>query len=191
MASGGSSPAICKSRCPATSRSRRAIPRRCVNRCKPGDVLLVEGNNHIAGVIKYLTQSTWSHSALYVGPIDGRVDRGRRAARADRGQCRRRRGFGAAVEIFSLPHPHLPPGRPDRGRLRDGVRLRRRAHRLRLRSQEYHRPDALSVSAAGAAALAAAPDRARLGRSVAAHLLGADRGRVSAPCTIRSCPRSR
>jgi hypothetical protein len=38
-----------------------------------GDVLLVEGNNHIAGVIKYLTQSTWSHSALYVGPIAGRV----------------------------------------------------------------------------------------------------------------------
>src|SRR5271170_5725591 len=39
----------------------------------PGDVLLVEGNNHISGVIKYLTQSTWSHSALYVGPIEGRV----------------------------------------------------------------------------------------------------------------------
>ncbi len=39
---------------------------------QPGDVLLVEGNNHISGVIKYLTQSTWSHSALYVGPIDGR-----------------------------------------------------------------------------------------------------------------------
>jgi len=36
---------------------------------EPGDVLLVEGNNHISGVIKYLTQSTWSHSALYVGPI--------------------------------------------------------------------------------------------------------------------------
>ena len=38
---------------------------------RPGDVLLVEGNNHIAGVIKYLTQSTWSHSALFVGPVDG------------------------------------------------------------------------------------------------------------------------
>src|SRR6202030_1286731 len=36
---------------------------------QPGDVLLVEGNNHIAGVIKYLTQSTWSHAALYVGPV--------------------------------------------------------------------------------------------------------------------------
>jgi hypothetical protein len=38
---------------------------------QPGDVLLVEGNNRIAGVIKYLTQSTWSHSALYVGPLAG------------------------------------------------------------------------------------------------------------------------
>ncbi len=36
-------------------------------------MLLVEGNNHIAGVIKYLTQSTWSHAALYVGPIGDRV----------------------------------------------------------------------------------------------------------------------
>src|ERR1700734_421143 len=37
----------------------------------PGDVLLVEGNNNVSGSIKYLTQSTWSHSALYVGPIAG------------------------------------------------------------------------------------------------------------------------
>jgi Permuted papain-like amidase enzyme, YaeF/YiiX, C92 family len=40
---------------------------------QPGDVLLVEGSNHISGVIKYLTQSTWSHAALYVGPIPGRT----------------------------------------------------------------------------------------------------------------------
>jgi hypothetical protein len=39
---------------------------------EPGDVLLIEGNSHIAGVIKYLTQSTWSHAALYVGPVAGR-----------------------------------------------------------------------------------------------------------------------
>jgi hypothetical protein len=38
---------------------------------EPGDVLLVEGNSRIADVIKYLTQSTWSHSTLYVGPIQG------------------------------------------------------------------------------------------------------------------------
>ena len=34
-----------------------------------GDVLLVEGNNRVSGIIKYLTQSTWSHAALFVGPI--------------------------------------------------------------------------------------------------------------------------
>jgi hypothetical protein len=39
---------------------------------KPGDVLLIEGRTRIAGIIKYLTQSTWSHAALYVGPIAGK-----------------------------------------------------------------------------------------------------------------------
>ena len=36
---------------------------------KPGDVLLVEGNHRISTAIKYLTQSTWSHAALYVGDV--------------------------------------------------------------------------------------------------------------------------
>src|SRR6201994_2719020 len=36
-----------------------------------GDVLLVEGKTPLSGIIKYLTQSTWSHAALFVGPIDG------------------------------------------------------------------------------------------------------------------------
>ncbi|MDF1610306.1 YiiX/YebB-like N1pC/P60 family cysteine hydrolase [Hoeflea sp. YIM 152468] len=34
---------------------------------RPGDILLVEGNQKISAAIKYLTQSTWSHAALYVG----------------------------------------------------------------------------------------------------------------------------
>jgi hypothetical protein len=34
---------------------------------RPADVLLVEGTSIIATAIKYLTQSTWSHAALYVG----------------------------------------------------------------------------------------------------------------------------
>ncbi len=38
---------------------------------RPGDVLLVEGKGRVSGSIKYLTQSTWSHSALYVGPVAG------------------------------------------------------------------------------------------------------------------------
>lgn len=40
---------------------------------QPGDVLLVEGNSRVSAAIKYLTQSTWSHSALYVGNALGRV----------------------------------------------------------------------------------------------------------------------
>ncbi len=34
---------------------------------RKGDVILVEGNERISQCIKYLTQSSWSHSALYVG----------------------------------------------------------------------------------------------------------------------------
>lgn len=34
---------------------------------RPGDVLLVEGHSRVGTAIKYLTQSTWSHAALYVG----------------------------------------------------------------------------------------------------------------------------
>ncbi|MGA3306201.1 MAG: YiiX/YebB-like N1pC/P60 family cysteine hydrolase, partial [Stellaceae bacterium] len=38
---------------------------------KPGDVLLVEGNTRLSAIIKYLTQSTWSHTALYIGDALG------------------------------------------------------------------------------------------------------------------------
>ncbi len=41
---------------------------------KPGDVLLVEGQSRVSVAIKYLTQSTWSHAALYVGDATGLVD---------------------------------------------------------------------------------------------------------------------
>ncbi len=34
---------------------------------RKGDVVLVEGNERISEAIKYLTQSSWSHVALYVG----------------------------------------------------------------------------------------------------------------------------
>ncbi len=36
---------------------------------RPCDVLLVEGRSHIADIIRTVTQSTWSHSALYIGRI--------------------------------------------------------------------------------------------------------------------------
>ena len=38
---------------------------------EPGDVLLVEGNTRVSAAIKYLTQSTWSHAALYIGDALG------------------------------------------------------------------------------------------------------------------------
>lgn len=42
---------------------------------QPGDVLLIEGGrSKISSAIKYLTQSTWSHAALYVGDATGRHD---------------------------------------------------------------------------------------------------------------------
>lgn len=41
---------------------------------RPGDVLLVEGVSRVSVAIKYLTQSTWSHAALYVGREAGLAD---------------------------------------------------------------------------------------------------------------------
>lgn len=38
---------------------------------QPGDVLLVEGDRRYSLAVKYLTQSTWSHAAFYVGDALG------------------------------------------------------------------------------------------------------------------------
>ncbi len=38
---------------------------------RPADVLLVEGDRRISVAIKYLTRSTWSHAAVYVGDVLG------------------------------------------------------------------------------------------------------------------------
>ncbi len=34
---------------------------------QPGDIILVDGSSRISTAIKYLTQSSWSHAALFVG----------------------------------------------------------------------------------------------------------------------------
>jgi hypothetical protein len=53
-------------------------PSRLMACLMPGDVLLVEGQSRTGTAIKYLTQSTWSHAALYVGHAPGLADeRGR------------------------------------------------------------------------------------------------------------------
>lgn len=41
---------------------------------RPCDVILTEGRNHVSDVIKYVTQSAWSHSALYIGRIHDIAD---------------------------------------------------------------------------------------------------------------------
>lgn len=38
---------------------------------QPCDVLLVEGNTRLSAIIKHLTQSTWSHAALFIGERPG------------------------------------------------------------------------------------------------------------------------
>jgi hypothetical protein len=53
---------------PATS------PDLLLSALRPGDVLLVEGNARISSAVKYLTQSTWSHSALFISLNEGGDD---------------------------------------------------------------------------------------------------------------------
>jgi hypothetical protein len=36
---------------------------------RPGDVLLLEGRSRVSEVIKMITQSSWSHAALYIGQL--------------------------------------------------------------------------------------------------------------------------
>ncbi|MDX1495930.1 MAG: YiiX/YebB-like N1pC/P60 family cysteine hydrolase [Salinisphaeraceae bacterium] len=43
---------------------------------RKGDVLLVEGTSRFASAIKYITQSSWSHAALYVGDSMGPAPEG-------------------------------------------------------------------------------------------------------------------
>lgn len=51
-------------------------PNKLAATLKKGDVLLVEGTNWIAGGIRYVTQSTWSHAALYIGDASGQATPG-------------------------------------------------------------------------------------------------------------------
>lgn len=42
-------------------------PRKLKATIAPGDVLLVDGDQRVSQAVKYLTQSSWSHSALFIG----------------------------------------------------------------------------------------------------------------------------
>jgi len=73
---------------------------------RPGDVILVEGSQRISEVIKYLTQSSWSHAALYVG--DGVAKRGGQLSRDARDQFGEEANFllvEATIEHGVAPAP--------------------------------------------------------------------------------------
>ena len=42
-------------------------PDKLKSRIRPGDVVLVDGDQRVSQVVKYLTMSPWSHSAIFVG----------------------------------------------------------------------------------------------------------------------------
>ena len=42
---------------------------------QPGDVVLVEGRTRVGGIIKLITQSAWTHAALYLGRLHDIEDR--------------------------------------------------------------------------------------------------------------------
>lgn len=49
-------------------------PEKLLQCLQPGDVMLVEGCSRVSTVTKYLTQSTWSHATLYIGPRLDQLD---------------------------------------------------------------------------------------------------------------------
>ena len=55
---------------PRASESRvgTSDPKALAATIRPGDVLLIEGSSRISSAIKYLTQSSWSHSTLCIAP---------------------------------------------------------------------------------------------------------------------------
>lgn len=153
-------------------------PQRLLACLRPGDVLLVEGQTRISVAIKYLTQSTWSHAALYVGAAGGGVDAQGRPhcfVEADLGEGMRLVGIAEYAEL------HCRTCRPVGSRDRRADRQRTRARRPPLRAEERDRPQALpAADPAGAHGLAPAHARARQRRPA-----GAGR-RTSAPRRSRA-----
>src|SRR5215475_10715611 len=62
-----------------TGRVTTSRPDLLANTLRKGDVLLVEGTSRFSSAIRYITQSTWSHAALYVGDALGDIGRGQSA----------------------------------------------------------------------------------------------------------------
>jgi hypothetical protein len=56
---------------PQGAQAATSPPEKLAGALEPGDVLLIEGHTRVSVAIKYLTQSTWSHTALYIGDALG------------------------------------------------------------------------------------------------------------------------
>jgi hypothetical protein len=56
---------------PRELRGSTSVPDALESVLRKGDVLLVEGDTRISVAIKYLTQSSWSHAALFIGDALG------------------------------------------------------------------------------------------------------------------------
>ena len=81
---------------------------------KPGDVILCEGHSMVATAIKYLTQSSWAHAAMYVGDALGGEPGDPNShclveSNLGRGLCER-----AAVEVRTREPARLSPDRAHR-----------------------------------------------------------------------------
>jgi hypothetical protein len=63
----------------ATAERSTSYPGDLAATLKPGDVLLIEGNSTFSIAVKYLTQSSWSHAALYIGDALGSPKKGEEA----------------------------------------------------------------------------------------------------------------
>lgn len=101
------------------------------------DVLLVEGDTRVSVIIKYLTQSSWSHSALYVG--DEILRRGGERAR------RARERFGdEAGELIVEALPEGVVASPVSKYIDFNVRLMR-PHRLRSEHRQAILNDAIAT----------------------------------------------
>ena len=76
---------------------------------RPGDVVLVEGNLRISQIIMYLTQSSWSHAAMYLGDALLRwggpeADRALEAFGAEAGQLLIESDLKTGVTVVPLSH---------------------------------------------------------------------------------------
>lgn len=60
----------------AQARVATSAPGKLARTLRPGDVLLIEGSSRISSAIKYLTQSSWSHSTLCVAHPDPNAPEG-------------------------------------------------------------------------------------------------------------------